>query len=83
MRKYADNVGIVPVDNGYTSEKPNAAAISGGRRFAAAFVELLRRWHTRRRSRRALDRLTTTELRDIGISRHEARNEYRKSFFID
>jgi uncharacterized protein YjiS (DUF1127 family) len=36
-----------------------------------------------RRSRRALERLTETELRDIGLTRNQAMTEYRKSLFIE
>ena len=43
----------------------------------------LRRRHEVRRSRRALERLTSHELRDIGLTRNQALTEYRKSLFID
>ena len=43
----------------------------------------LRRRNDVRRSRRALERLTSHELRDIGLTRNQALTEYRKSLFID
>lgn len=54
--------------------------------FLAGWMRLvlfLRSWREKRRSRRALDRLTADDLRDIGLTRDEARREYRKSFFIE
>lgn len=49
--------------------------VSAGARF--------RVWQQLRASRRALNKLTDKELRDIGIGRNQAREEYRKSLFID
>ncbi|QFY60236.1 DUF1127 domain-containing protein [Rhizobium grahamii] len=40
-------------------------------------------WHAKRESRRVLPFLTDDELRDIGITRSEARKEVSKSFFWD
>ena len=51
-----------------------------------AFVRGWRVWRTwsiRRRTRRALLDLTEEQLRDIGVSRSEARREVGKSFYWD
>lgn len=49
----------------------------------ARFLRAIRAWHTKRESRRTLQFLTDDELRDIGITRSEARKEVSKSFFWD
>lgn len=41
------------------------------------------KWRTRRNSRRALAHLTEFELRDIGLTRGQAREEYRRSFYLE
>ncbi|PDV85393.1 hypothetical protein CO652_27000 [Rhizobium sp. H4] len=40
-------------------------------------------WHQKREGRRALRGLTTSELKDIGVSQSEAAREVGKSFFWD
>ena len=42
-----------------------------------------RAWRMKRRTRRSLLDLTEEQLRDIGISRSEARREVGKSFYWD
>ena len=85
MRKYADNVSISPIAEGFNPGECNAVVVADGivRRSIRRVGLWLKLWHQRRRSRRALDRLTAGELKDIGITRHDARNEYRKSLFIE
>lgn len=41
------------------------------------------KWRARRNSRRALAHLTEYVLRDIGLTRGQAREEYRRSFYLD
>ena len=41
------------------------------------------KWRVRRNSRRALAHLTEFELRDIGLTRGQAREEYRRSFYLE
>ncbi len=62
-----------------------AETISPGRlrKWLRVVAGRVRQWAERRKSRRALSRLTDTELRDIGITRNQAREEYRKSLYID
>ncbi len=48
-------------------------------RWTGAFL----RWREIRNSRRALNRLTADQLRDIGLTRAEARREYRKSYYVE
>lgn len=48
-------------------------------RWTAAFL----RWREIRNSRRALNRLTADQLRDIGLTRAEARREYQKSYYVE
>jgi uncharacterized protein YjiS (DUF1127 family) len=58
------------------------AAPSGAKRTAfAAFVARLRRWHGRARERRFLARLDDLALKDIGITRGDARRECAKPFW--
>lgn len=46
------------------------------------FVEM-RSWHSKRNTRATLRELTDDELRDIGVTRAEARREVSKSWFWD
>ena len=55
-----------------------------GQRFVAVLVrgaDILSAWHERSRQRRALLALDDRMLKDIGISRAEARQEGRKPFW--
>lgn len=79
MQKYADNVSMSTIVEG---DNPTHQ-VGVIKRFLREARFMVQAWHERRRSRRALDRLTAADLKDIGISRHDARNEYRKSLFID
>lgn len=65
------------------TKKLNAAAIHGFDpvRGAAQLLHLVLLWHHRARSRRALARLDTRLLRDIGIDRLDAAEEARKPFW--
>ncbi|KRB60180.1 hypothetical protein ASE04_24195 [Rhizobium sp. Root708] len=49
----------------------------------ARVLRAMRSWHAKRESRRTLQFLTDDELRDIGITRSQARKEVGKSFFWD
>lgn len=54
-------------------------------RIASAFgvvVSLVVSWMRRSRSRQTLAELTDDQLRDIGISAHEARREARRSVMV-
>lgn len=51
------------------------------RRPAFAFFRLLLRWRQRRRQRHALRELDDRLLRDVGLSRDQARTECRKPFW--
>ncbi|WP_411035814.1 DUF1127 domain-containing protein [Shinella sp. BYT-45] len=42
-----------------------------------------RAWRIKRRTRHALLEMTDSQLRDIGVSRGEARREFAKSFYWD
>lgn len=44
-------------------------------------VERFLAWRDRARSRRDLMRLTEHQLKDIGLSRHDAESEYQKPFW--
>ncbi len=49
----------------------------------ARILRAIGNWHAKRESRRVLQFLTDDELRDIGVTRSEARKEVSKSFFWD
>lgn len=79
------NIGtIVSIDTGV---KPEGAkrTVQGVAVMAVLSLAAARflRWRELRRSRRALERLSETELRDIGLTRNQALTEYRKSLYID
>lgn len=46
-------------------------------------VERFFAWRARAQSRRDLMRLTDHQLKDIGLSRHDAESEYQKPFWQD
>ena len=46
-------------------------------------VERFFAWRERSRSRRELMRLTEHQLKDIGLSRHDAESEFQKPFWQD
>ena len=50
-------------------------------RWALAFAVLVTKWDTRARTRRALSKLDTNGLRDIGISLDDARAEAARKFW--
>jgi|AraplaMF_Cvi_mMF_1032049.scaffolds.fasta_scaffold00006_137 uncharacterized protein YjiS (DUF1127 family) len=52
-------------------------------RLARRLLEAFAVWMQKRESRRTLRYLTDDELRDIGLTRHEAVAEVSKSFFWD
>jgi uncharacterized protein YjiS (DUF1127 family) len=63
-------------------EKPGP---SGRLSFASVWNGLVRRvlaWSSRSRSRQALTELTEDQLRDIGLTEHEARREARRSLMV-
>ncbi|KQW28663.1 hypothetical protein ASC71_09195 [Rhizobium sp. Root1240] len=48
----------------------------------SAFIRHLRGWSSCSRSRQSLANLTEDQLRDIGLSEHEARREAGKSLMV-
>jgi len=58
--------------------------LSGSPRILLARASLgVRAWWVKRRTRHALVEMTEEQLRDIGVSRSEARREIGKSFYWD
>jgi uncharacterized protein YjiS (DUF1127 family) len=47
-----------------------------------AFMRRIVAWSTRSRSRQVLSELTEGQLRDIGLTEHEARREARRSLMV-
>lgn len=68
-------VGKIPLD-AFNSVQPIS-------RLAHRFLASLALWMEKRESRRILRYLTDGELRDIGLTRSEAKTEVSKSFFWD
>ena len=85
MAKSIENVPIVTpeshVDRNSRAHLAVLQVLLGGllERWTGAFL----RWREIRNSRRALNRLTADQLRDIGLTRTEARREYRKSYYVE
>ncbi|MBE1292425.1 MAG: DUF1127 domain-containing protein [Shimia sp.] len=50
-------------------------------RAALSFAAVVTEWDKRTRTRRALARLSKTQLEDVGLSLHDARTEARKKMW--
>lgn len=78
---------IVPIVSVFIPPERTASLLARMLERAVAFAANCRvsygHWRMVRRSRRALHWLTSEQLRDIGLTRSEARDEYRRSYFID
>lgn len=67
-----------------TTDVENLSADKGRRkpiRLRAIVLRALLHWSDKRRSRQVLSELTDQQLRDIGLTRSEARVEVNKSWF--
>lgn len=71
-------VTIVPF-----SERNKGGLVHGLRQLLSRMRRAHGNWRMRRNSRRALANLTEFELRDIGLTRGQAREEYRRSFYLE
>ncbi|MEO9525347.1 DUF1127 domain-containing protein [Marinobacter alexandrii] len=54
---------------------------AGAQRLNRRLIALFRKWQTNRRTRKDLARLSDFMLKDLGISRSQAENEYQKPFW--
>lgn len=54
---------------------------AGAQRLNRRLIALFRKWQTNRRTRNDLARLSDFMLKDLGISRSQAENEYQKPFW--
>ena len=54
---------------------------AGAKRLNRRLIALFRKWQTNRRTRKDLARLSDFMLKDLGISRSQAENEYQKPFW--
>jgi uncharacterized protein YjiS (DUF1127 family) len=79
---YALPGSLAPAGQGRSAPRyfapPEAGLRSAARHALMGVVEALLAWHDRARERRALMELSDQMLRDIGISRAEARGEASK-----
>lgn len=54
---------------------------AGAQRLNRRLIASFRKWQTNRRTRKDLARLSDFMLKDLGISRSQAENEYQKPFW--
>lgn len=63
-------------------EKAAPSERLGGDTLWHAFMRRIVAWSSRSRSRQVLAELTEDQLRDIGLTEHEARREARRSLMV-
>lgn len=71
---------IVPMSS-QTAISPKAKPLPAIRHWLSTIVETIGDWDQRTRTRRALKRLTRSELLDLGITQKEAETEAAKKFW--